>query len=361
MKKLVFLTDTFPPDLCGVADYVDRVAAELSDSYEVHVITRKGTRKKVSTKGGVTVHKVLEGKGYILKAAQQMKAIQADIVDVQLAYSNASCLHKQNLLTIINPAVLRLLTRPAKYCLTIHELSTYLSDCPSRLRAAYRTLRDYGQTRLYDHYFCVSQTYLNYLKSTEHKSFLPSFSNIPTVRSHNRIENRNLLYFGTIGPSKRLHDLFQTFQALYERDSQFHLYIVGGIVAGYQDDFFKLVESLPTGSWTYKGRLEVAELEPLLNNCSYALYPFPISDKNASVIAMLTNRLVVIAVCKSVPFYAALGNHFHALEKMRPDAVQSIIASTHGDQTLYPNNEKLLADHITQRRETYESLLSTRH
>lgn len=361
MRKLVFLTDTFPPDLCGVADYTDRVASELSNNYEVHVITRKGTGEKVSVKGGVTVHETLRGKSYILKAAQQIKAIQADIVDVQLAYSNASCLHQQNLLTIINPVVLRSLTRSAKYCLTIHELSTYLSDCPSRLRAIYRALRDYGQTRLYDHYFCVSQTYLDYLQSTKNKTFLPSFSNIPTVRSHNRIENRNLLYFGTIGPNKFLRDLFQTFQALYERDSRFHLYIVGGIVADYQDTFFRLVEPLPISSWTYKGRLEAAELEPLLNNCSYALYPFPVSDKNASVIAMLTNQMVVIAVCKSVPFYAASGNNFRALEKMQPDAVQSVVASTLGCQTLYPDNEKFLANHITQRREIYESLLSTRH
>lgn len=359
MKKLVYVTETFPPDLCGVADYVALVASALANEYEVHIITRKDKDADITTPfQGITVHKILSGKDYIFQAGHLIKILKPDIVDVQLAYSNDSQLHKQNLLTIFNPLILRYFYRNAAFCLTIHELSSYLQDRPSQMRRIYRTLRDYGQTRFYDHYFCVSRSYLSYFKGTPKKSFLPNFSNIPTLRSHNQTYNQSILFFGTIASGKCIDELVRIFHRLYERDSKYHLVFAGGIANEYLSTFEHLLQSLPPDSYTYAGRLTVNELEPWLNQCSYAIYPFIVFDKNASALAMLTNRLIVIAKCIEPPVYASYGSNFYGLPNLTASAIQAIIDETMGKPVVFPDNKDLLAAHVKQRQNVYQKLTS---
>ncbi|MCM1985147.1 glycosyltransferase [Lyngbya confervoides] len=361
MKKLVFITDTYPPDLCGVADYVELVAMALSTTYEVHVITRCIDIPRKTVTNGVVVYEVLHGKAYIFKAIHLIKSIQPDIIDVQLSYSSASQLHKRNLFTIVNPIIFHLSTRSIKRCLTVHELTTYLNDKPSLLRATYRKVRDRAQTQGYHYYFCTDTTYLSFFKNKKNKSFLQSFSNIRSTRSHNLINSKNLVFFGTIAPNKNLDALCNIFNELHYLDPNVHLYVVGGIVAGFKEKFSNLTKCLPPGGWTYTDYLDNNALAILLDKCSYAIFPFSITNKNASVLAMLVNRLVVIAECESLPVYADYGNNFYPVHNIDSNKVYSIIKATQNTETYFPDNGELLKDHVSKRCNVYQHLLSIKN
>ena len=357
MKKLVFLTETFPPDLCGVADYVAQLASALSVDYEVHIVTRKGDVDTTLVSKQVIIHTVLEGNTYIFDAVHILQTIQPDIIDVQLAYSSASHLHQLNFFTLINSFILRYFSYSSKRCLTVHELSTYLSDHPSSLRSFYRTLRDYGQTRFFDYYFCVSPSSLNYFKHRENKIFLPHFSNIPTLRTHNRVYNHDLLYFGTLAQNKHIPKLFEVFKKLHQQNCNFRLHIVGGIVSNFENTFFALTQTLPQDSYTYHGRLCIHSLSSVLDQCSYALYPFSINDKNSSVLAMLTNLLVVIANCRTVPVYASYGNNFYCVPEFDSTKIKPILDKTLGTTTSYPHDREIMSTHLRIRKNIYNNYL----
>jgi glycosyltransferase involved in cell wall biosynthesis len=359
VKKIVFLSDTYPPDLCGVADYVAILGERLASSYEIHIITRKDKLTGTNHHGALTVHPILSGKTYIFGAIQRIQCIQPHVLDVQLSYSSASQLHQQNLVTVINSLLLKSMAYPIKLCLTIHELSTYLLDCPTWKRKLYRRLRDYGQTRFYDYYFCTSQSYLDYLKRTSRKTFLPNFSNIPSMRSHNLINTKSIIFFGTIGPRKNIDLLCHLFGQLNRLDPKIHLYFVGGIVTGYEHPFLQLLGTLPTGSCSNLGHLETGEMGKVLDVCSYAIFPFSVSDKNASVLAMLVNSLVVIACCDRLPFYATQGDNFYGVSDMTVASIEAIISATFGKRTYYPKNEDLIAQHLEQRQTVYQQLLAS--
>ncbi len=359
MKKILFLTETFPPDLCGVADYVLMLASNLVEEYEVHIVTRKSDSNSLLLDKRINLYEILSGKAYIFQAIRTINVIQPDIVDVQLAYSGSGYLHKENLLTLMNALAILSLTQSTKRCLTIHELSSFLDDAPSFLRVCYRAIRDYCQTRFYDYYLCMSRKYLTYLKKAENKLALLGFSNVPTIRNHNRIENRNLIFFGTIGHNKKIDSLIQVFRDLNRGNPCFHLTFVGGIVEGFESTFFCLLKSLPRKSWSYEGRLSGNELATVLDRSSYAIFPFLVTDKNTSVLAMLANRLVVIALCESLPTYAQNGNSFYGLSQLSASVIRGIVSDTLGKTVSYPDSNQLLSAHLMQRREIYERLLTS--
>jgi glycosyltransferase involved in cell wall biosynthesis len=360
--KLAIITETFPPDLCGVADYVEIIAKELAITYEVYIITRKLKQINIYDLQNIKIYEIMNSKFYILKVISYLKKIKPDIIDIQLSYSLASKLHKMNIFTLINSSLLKLTLPKTKLVCTVHELS-YLCEFlkESKIRRLYRKIRDYCNTRFFDYYFCLNKVYLNYFTQTSKKEFIENFSNIPTLRECKFINSYNILFFGIITSNKNIEKLSNLFKILLKKNQKFHLFLVGGIVKDYQKKFEQIMADLPNTSWDYLEKLNFNELKIILNQCSYAIFPFKVSDKNASVLAMLVNGLIVIAECDSTPEYSKYGNNFYGMNELDVESVYQVISSTFGSQVEYTKNQELIQKHITRRKVVYENILQFKH
>lgn len=351
---LAIISETFPPDLCGVADYVQILATELANDFEVHVLTRSQGEVKQYRLDRVTVHEMMRSRFYIWDVIRCLKLIQPDIVDIQLSYSGASRFNQFNLLSLFNSGLIRLLIK-SSLCCTVHELSSFLPS-NSHLRQIYRQIRDYGHTRWFDYYFCVDRRYLGYFK-TPRKIYLENFSNIPTLSHKQQVNSRTILYFGTIAQHKNIDRLLQIFQSLQLLEPTCQLFLVGGVVENYQAAFSQILSEFSQDAVQYLGRLDDGELQAVLYQCSYAIFPFPITDKNASVLAMLVNGLIVLAESHRTSVFSQNHPTIYQTEQLTPGFIQAVIHQTYGQPLTYPTSDQLIAHHLQQRRSVYDQLM----
>jgi glycosyltransferase involved in cell wall biosynthesis len=358
-RTIALISETFPPDLCGVADYVDQLSQALSADYDIHVITRAKSGKRSYQRHSVTIHEVMTSKRYIFDVITCLKQLKPDLIDIQLAYSvAANWLNQFNLFSSLNSTLIRLSLKTKLVC-TIHELTSFLEDGKSSLpRTLYRRLRDYLNTRLFDYYFCVDRAYLNYFKH-DRKLFLPNFSNIPSLVTKTIANSQAILFFGTLAPHKNLDRLISLFTELLALEPRRNLWIVGGQTKEADDVILQqLVAPLPKQSVNYCGRLSGADLEAVLATCSYALFPFPVTDKNASVLATMVNGLVVIAETKVATVFETYGNNFYPTSCLTANFIDHVIGKTWEQPLVYPSSQALLHKHVETRMHVYQTLMS---
>lgn len=357
--RIVVISETFPPDVCGVADYVLILCQYLSEYYDVYVITRQFDSPKIYNLGNVTVCEVIDSKLYIFKVLNILNEISPHIIDVQLSYSSASEINSKNLFSPFYSLLIRKKFSQSVLCCTVHELSSLL-ETNSWVIEIYRKIRDYGHTLMFDHYFCADARYLNCIKASD-KSFLANYSNIPTFKFTKKIDSYNLLYFGTINQKKQINKLINLFFNLLERDKLFHMTIVGAVSESYRREFEDIIKLAPAGKITYLDYLDKDDIESVIDKCSYAIFPFPVTDRNASVLAMLVNGLIVIAECEDLPHYSTYGNNFYRVQDVSDvKSVYEIIVSNLGKCTHYLNNDQIINNHIKKRKKIYQTLLEAK-
>ena len=358
-RTIALISETFPPDLCGVADYVDQLSQALSSDYDVHVITRINSDKQSYRIQDVTVHEVMASKRYILDVVKLLKQLKPDLIDIQLAYSlAANWLNQFNLFSSLSSSLVRLSLRTKLVC-TVHELTSFLDDGKSSLtRKLYRHLRDYLNTRWFDYYLCVDRSYLTYFKH-DRKLFLPNFSNIPSLVKKTNANSYAILFFGTLAPHKQLDRLISLFAELLTLEPRSNLWLVGGQIKDFDDvTLQRLLAQLPKQSINHCGRLSVTDLEAVLRTCDYALFPFPVTDKNASVLAMMVNGLVVIAETKVETVFGNYGNNFYQTSCLTASFIDQVIRNTRKQSLVYPSYQELLNKHVETRMHVYKTLMS---
>ena len=353
MLKLAIISETFPPDLCGVADHVLILAEQLSKNYEVHVLTRKlgiGRHYKIDK---IFVHEILSSKSYILSAIYFLKKIYPDIIDIQISYSSASQLHKKNIFSLCNSFLLRICFNQSKLFCTVHELTSFLQTNNPPL-SIYRKIRDYFHTRFYDYYFCVDKRYLQYFKSSN-KSFIPHFSNIPTLLKTKKITSPSILYFGTIAKHKNIEKLISLIDKISFIKSDIKLILIGGIVNSYKFEFQKLIAQSSKRNINYLGFLKKDEIASIINECSYAIFPFKVLDKNSSILAMLVNGLIVIAETDEDLEFSRHHNNLYTTKELTQEFIIHVIDSTLNSEIEPYSNDILVANNIAIRIAIYES------
>ena len=227
LDKIMIISETFPPDLCGVADHVDVLAQNLSMDYDIHIVTRVSSGTKHLE--NITVHQVITSNFYILGIIKLIREVKPKIVEVHLSYSGASLYNYHNYSSMFNSYFLRLFTNCALIC-TVHELNQ-LHHCTSTIKKMYRKLKDYFNTSMYHFYFYVDKKYAPYL-SVHQTSFLEHFSILPTVCDKTEVNTKTFLYFGTMDSHKEIQKLLDLFQELYAKDEKYRLIMAGGISKG---------------------------------------------------------------------------------------------------------------------------------
>ena len=352
-KTIVLISETFPPDLCGVADYVCITGQELSKKYEVHILTRKKSKAKHYSINKVTVHEIMSSKFYILDVIQFLRTINPEIIELHLSYSSASQLHKKNIFGLCNSFLLRICFNQSKLFCTVHELTSFLQT-NNPLLSIYRKVRDYFHTRFYDHYFCVDKRYLQYFKSLN-KSFIPHFSNIPTLLKIKKITSPSMLYFGTIAKHKNIDKLISLIDKISSIKPDIKLILIGGIVDSYKFEFQELITQYSQKKIDYLGFFNQDEIVSVINECSYAIFPFKVLDKNSSVLAMLVNGLIVIAETDEELEFSRHHNNFYTTKEMTQDFIIHVIDSTLNSEIEPYSNDILIANNIAIRIAVYES------
>jgi glycosyltransferase involved in cell wall biosynthesis len=354
-KIIVLISETFPPDLCGVADYVFIIGKELSKKHEVHILTRKKSKVKHYSMNGLVVHEIMSSKLYILDVIQFLRTINPEIIDVHLSYSSSSKLHKKNIFSLCNSFLLRISFKQSKLFCTVHELTSFLqTDYP--LLSIYRKVRDYFHTRFYDYYFCVDKRYLQYFKS-ETKSFIPHFSNIATLLKRKKITSPSILYFGTISKHKNIDKLMSLIDQISFTKIEIKLVLIGGVIDSYKLEFEKLIVRFSKKNIEYLGFLKEDAIVSIINECNYAIFPFKVSDKNSSILAMLVNGLIVMAEANEDLEFSKYHTNLYTTKELTQEFITSVIDSTLNSEIEPYNNDILVANNIAKRIAIYESIL----
>jgi glycosyltransferase involved in cell wall biosynthesis len=263
--KIALVTGSYPPDICGVAEYTERLAESLE-------------------KAGATVV-AFTGKQWNLTTAislnREIAGIRADVVHMQYPATGYGWHLGPQALSLLRPFVM-----------TIHECSQThilrrLSLYPFTVRAPKIIF-----TNEYDQEY--AQRFAPWIRSRSALIPIGSGVALPSCEV-SRLPNR-VTYFGLIRPQKGLEHVIEMARLFQKLRNGLSIRIVGTVLPGYEDYYAQLrktANDLPV-EWVLD--LNGAPLSCALAETEVAYQPFPdgASERRSSLIAMLMNKAAVI-------------------------------------------------------------------
>lgn len=262
--RVALVTGSYPPDVCGAADYTQRLAEALEvRGVSVEVIT--GTDWGVKN---------------VLAVQRRIRAVGADLTHIQ--YPTVGYGRK------LGPHLVGLLERAV---VTIHEASQthilrQLSLFPLLL----------GRHIIFTN--CFEQAYVSRMAPwvSQHSSVIPIGSSVPIGRADRERRLDEIVYFGLIRPRKGLESVLELAGILKQRVSGMTVRIIGLPQKEHMSYLHALREksaSLPV-VWDL-GLSNVATADQLAR-VAYAYVPFPdgASERRSSLLALLANGVATI-------------------------------------------------------------------
>lgn len=281
MRRILLISGSLPPRICGVGDYVYRLAAVLSRAdLDVQVLT---TAAPAETEAGFAVRPSVRGwrLSHLPETIREIRSVQPDIVHLQ--YPTAE--YGARLL----PQALSLSRAP--FITTIHEASySHILR-----RASLYPFLAFADRVVATTAFEADYMARMYPPVRSRLSVIPVGSNIPAAQTRSR--NRSMIaYFGLVAPKKGLEDFLRLAR------------LAGGAGERWT---FQVIGSPPPKRETYAQRLRYGARSLAVDWLSYlpaekvaqhlasagAVYlPFPdgASLRRASLIAALLNGSPVV-------------------------------------------------------------------
>jgi glycosyltransferase involved in cell wall biosynthesis len=263
--KVVMVTGSYPPDICGVADYTSRLSEALQ-------------------KKGISVS-VFTGKQWdianSIKLRKEILSFNANIVHIQYPTTGYGHGLAPQLLSLLNPFVVTIhecsqahvLRRASLYPFTIRAKSIILTD-------------EYERNYL--------QRLTPWIKSKS--VVIPIGANIP-IQSGNIERRANVItYFGLIRPQKGLERVIEAARLLKSRGSRLTVRIIGTVMPGHERYYTALRSRSEGLSVDWQLGLSNGALSHALAQTSIAYLPIPdgASERRSTLIAMLSNGAAVI-------------------------------------------------------------------
>lgn len=263
--KILLITGSYPPDICGVADYTAALGKYLRRA-GVQVSVYSGRRWDLSNAGRI---------------ARELRASDADILHMQYPARGYGWNLGPQLLAVLEPLVM-----------TIHECSQAhilrrLSLYPFTLRAP-RIIFTNEFERRYVRQFAPW---------IEHRSdVIPIGTNVGVALGRTDRLRNVVTYFGLIRPQKGLEHVLEMASYFKTRTNGLSVRIVGTVSPRDKDYYENLrhkARELPI-EWVLG--LDGDRLSRALAETEVAYLPFPdgASERRSSLIAMLANRAAVI-------------------------------------------------------------------
>ena len=265
IMKVALITGSYPPDICGVADYT----AQLSESLE-----RAGasvsifSRKRWDLANAVRLRKELVG-------------LNADVVHMQ--YPTRGYGYG------LAPQCLSLLS---SFVVTLHECSQahilrQVSLYPFTIRTSNLIF-----TNEYERDYL--RRFAPWLASKS--SVIPIGTNVPVQPGSIERQADVVTYFGLIRPRKGLESVIKAAQLLQLRQSHLTVRIVGTVMPGHEQYYASLRRQAEGFPIDWQLGLTGSDLSCALAQTSIAYLPLPdgASERRSTLIAMLSNGAVVI-------------------------------------------------------------------
>lgn len=263
--KIILLTGSYPPDICGVADYTEQLYESL--------------RK--------------EGLGVSIFTGKRWGLSRAARINRELSLMDADLYHMQYPATgygwKLGPQFLSLL-RP--FVMTIHECSQahplrQLSLLPFTVRARKIIFTNEFEQR-YAHRLAP------WIK--KRSTLIPIGNNVPLVSGIAKGTDKAVTYFGLIRPQKGLEQIIELGRFCKARANGLTVRIIGTVLPGNEEYFERLRDEARNLPIAWCLGLTGQSLSQALAETAVAYLPFPdgASERRSSLIAMLSNGAATI-------------------------------------------------------------------
>ena len=263
---LYMISGSWPPDVCGVGDYMHNLARAL-ENIDVSI-------KRVSLKR------------YDLLTL--MKTLIVFFLDKNsrlfLSYPT------EGFGKSILPFVFCILNRD-RVIIHIHEYTSKNKYCRFLLRL-YR--------RMSVVYFSNKNDMDAYLKDTRTNNgsrwrVIPSPSNIAVAYDCSSKKNNKIIHFGQIRPNKGIEVVYDVFSFL-SQNGDFHLCLIGAVPVGYEEYADKIRRNFESIGCSVSFNLSADAISKELADSNYGLFPFPdgADDRRGSLNAALNHNVVCL-------------------------------------------------------------------
>ena len=263
--KILLITGSYPPDICGVADYTATLEQCL-----------RRARVQVSVYSGRSW-----GLSHAARIARELRASRADILHMQYPSTGYGWKLGPQLLGVLQPLVM-----------TIHECSQahilrQLSIYPFALRAP-KIIFTNEYERRYVQQFVPSISYRS--------AVIPIGNNVPVAVGQVARLRSLVTYFGLIRPQKGLEQVLEMASLFKSRKNGLSVRVVGTVRPGDEDYSRHLLDKAQGLPVQWALGLDGEELSRALAETEVAYLPFPdgASERRGSLIAMLANGVAVL-------------------------------------------------------------------
>lgn len=272
MKKVVFISGSYPPDICGVGDYTSKLIQ--SDIAQKHKWT--------------IFYKLDWSYKKIVKYIKEINQIKPSHLILQYPTQG----YGWSLLPHFICIYYSLFTK-IRFISVLHEFS----NATFKNRLAEMILVIFSNVVIVTNEFekeCIRKT-------------VPYRINIRTIRicsnimGSKDIKNYNdrqydLVYFGHIRPNKGLEDFIDLLKNEYKFFSNKKIAIIGQVPTGFESFFETIKRQLDNYTVEFILNKPEVEISQLLNNAKFAYLPFPdgVSERRGSFLACIFNGINVI-------------------------------------------------------------------
>lgn len=262
--KVLFIVGSYPPDKCGVGDYLFELVKKLKErNINVDVLSEKDWSFK-----------------NFLKLKKKIQLINPDFIHIQFPSAGFKFSIYPTLLSLMKNAVV-----------TIHEVSKFhpirrLYLFPFSLKAKLVFTNKYEQKYFYKYFPWTNKT--SYV--------IPIGSNIQSkeLATISKLSN-NIVYFGQIRPNKGIEDLVKLANLIVQNQLHFNVIIAGQLLDRYKPYFDSLQQLSGFSNINWQLDLPMNEVQCLLGNNLICYLPFPdgASERRGSFLAALANKMLI--------------------------------------------------------------------
>ena len=263
--KIALISGSYPPNICGVADYTERLQEHLQTA-------------------NVSVF-VYSGKGWGLFSAtrinRELSTIGADVYHIQYPATGYGWKLGPHLLSLLRPFVI-----------TIHECSQghilrQLSLLSFTIRA-----RKIIFTNEYEKRY--AKRFAPWIE--KRSTVIPIGNNVPLVCGVDKFSGKVVTCFGLIRPEKGLEQLIEMGRLFKARANGMIVRIIGTVLPGSEEYYARLRDQSKDLPMEWRLGLAGEPLSHALAETEVAYLPFPdgASERRSSLIAMLANGVAVI-------------------------------------------------------------------
>lgn len=269
MKKILLITGAYPPDICGVGDYVYNLLSS----------------------GNTSQWDLYYSKNWSIRLLRK-KISEINNFDREYIYMQYPTLgYKWSILPQLLCIYYSIFTYK-KFIVVLHEFSQ------RTLKAKLATLCFFfANGIIFTNEFEKKYALKIFPFKRKHFYVVKIFSNIKSVPHLNTWSNRkyDLVYFGHIRPNKGMEDFFNVVSKVQSQRS-LKVAIIGQILPEFINYLKILQEQTINVSIDFYFNENVHIVSKLLNNAKVAFLPFPdgVSERRGSFLAAITNGILVL-------------------------------------------------------------------